>query len=150
MVEIQEAEAQQAASVARCCRRAVFFARHADASDVPRTDLGKKSIACASSAKCGHWEAGELLFETGHIGPGMFVVLAGRVKIYQRDGLGRERLVSEHGARAFLAEVGQLSGRPASSTAWPLDPVDALLIPPTGCARCSSPKPNSASASCAR
>ncbi|HEX3639010.1 MAG TPA: FAD-dependent oxidoreductase [Paraburkholderia sp.] len=78
----------------------------------------------------GHWEAGELLFETGHTGPGMFVLLNGRVKVYQRDGIGREVLIAEHGAGHFLAEVGQLSGRPALVNGMAVGAVDALLIPP--------------------
>ncbi|MGE8330586.1 MAG: Crp/Fnr family transcriptional regulator, partial [Paraburkholderia nemoris] len=78
----------------------------------------------------GHWEAGELLFETGYTGPGMFVLLEGRVKVYQRDGIGREVLIAEHGAKHFLAEVGQLSGRPALVNGMAVTPVDALLIPP--------------------
>ncbi|WP_341317243.1 FAD-dependent oxidoreductase [Paraburkholderia sp. IMGN_8] len=77
-----------------------------------------------------HWEAGDLLFETGRTGPGMFVVLNGSVKVYQRDGIGREVLIAEHGAGQFLAEVGQLSGRPALVNGMALGPVDALLIPP--------------------
>ncbi len=77
-----------------------------------------------------HWEAGELLFETGHTGPGMFVLLEGRVKIYQRDGIGREVVIGEHGPGHFLAEVGQLSGRHALVNGMALSPVRALLIPP--------------------
>ncbi|REG51235.1 thioredoxin reductase (NADPH) [Paraburkholderia sp. BL6669N2] len=78
----------------------------------------------------GHWKSGELLFETGLTGPGMFVVLEGRVKVYQRDGIGREVLINEHGAGHFLAEVGQLSGRPALVNGMAIGPVEALLIPP--------------------
>ncbi|WP_345815599.1 FAD-dependent oxidoreductase [Paraburkholderia sp. PREW-6R] len=78
----------------------------------------------------GHWDAGELLFETGYTGPGMFVILEGRVKVYQRDGIGREVMIGEHGVGKFLAEVGQLSGRPALVNGMALDAVDALLIPP--------------------
>ncbi|OAJ65740.1 FAD-dependent oxidoreductase [Paraburkholderia ginsengiterrae] len=78
----------------------------------------------------GHWATGELLFETGRTGPGMFVVLEGRVKIYQRDGIGREVVIAEHGAGHFLAEVGQLSGRHALVNGMALSPVDALLITP--------------------
>ena len=80
----------------------------------------------------GQWKAGELLFETGRTGPGMFVLLEGRVKVYQRDGIGREVLIGEHGAGHFLAEVGQLSGRPALVNGLALSSVQALLIPPTG------------------
>ncbi|MGE8490678.1 MAG: Crp/Fnr family transcriptional regulator, partial [Paraburkholderia nemoris] len=78
----------------------------------------------------GHWKSGELLFETGLTGPGMFVVLEGRVKVYQRDGIGREVLINEHGAGHFLAEVGQLSGRPALVNGMAIGSVEALLIPP--------------------
>jgi len=34
------------------------------------------------------YKDGETLFETGKVGPGMFVVLSGTVAITQRDGLG--------------------------------------------------------------
>ncbi|MCP3715530.1 FAD-dependent oxidoreductase [Paraburkholderia sp. CNPSo 3281] len=77
-----------------------------------------------------HWSAGELLFRTGETGPGMFVLLSGSVKVSQRDGLGRERLIVEHGRGHFLAEVGQLSGGPALVDGTALEPVDAILIPP--------------------
>ena len=46
-------------------------------------------------------------------GPGMFVLLKGQVAISQRDGLGRRQPLVEQGPGQFLAEVGQLSGRPA-------------------------------------
>ena len=77
-----------------------------------------------------HWSAGELLFRTGETGPGMFVLLSGSVKVSQRDGLGRERLIVEHGRGHFLAEVGQLSGGPALVDGTALEAVDAILIPP--------------------
>lgn len=76
------------------------------------------------------WAPGELLFRTGETGPGMFVMLAGAVKVYQRDGLGREKHVNEHHRGSFLAEVGQLSGGPALVDGVALEPVEALLIPP--------------------
>jgi thioredoxin reductase (NADPH) len=60
----------------------------------------------------------------------MFVLLNGRVKVYQRDGIGREVVIAEHGAGHFLAEVGQLSGRPALVNGMAVGAVDALLIPP--------------------
>ncbi|MBN3803341.1 FAD-dependent oxidoreductase [Paraburkholderia sp. Ac-20336] len=78
----------------------------------------------------GHWQAGELLFETGQPGPGMFVLLEGSVKLYQRDGIGREVVIGEHGVGHFLAEVGQLSGKPALVNGMALGSVQALLIPP--------------------
>jgi thioredoxin reductase (NADPH) len=77
-----------------------------------------------------HWPTGGQLFHTGETGPGMFIVLSGRVKVFQRDGLGRERLIAEHGRGSFLAEVGQLSGGPSLVDGVALEPVEALLVPP--------------------
>ncbi|MFC5431247.1 FAD-dependent oxidoreductase [Paraburkholderia denitrificans] len=76
------------------------------------------------------WAPGELLFHTGETGPGMFVLLCGAVKVYQRDGLGREMHVVEQHQGSFLAEVGQLSGGRALVDGMALEPVEALLIPP--------------------
>ncbi|TAL99086.1 MAG: FAD-dependent oxidoreductase [Paraburkholderia sp.] len=74
--------------------------------------------------------AGEYLFLTGQTGPGMFVILCGGVRITRRDGLGREYPVVEHGRGQFMAEVGQLSGKPALVDGLTTRPVEVLLIPP--------------------
>ena len=74
---------------------------------------------------------GERLFEAGKLGPGMFVVLSGRVRISRRDGLGHGTNMGEQGPGHFLAEVGQLSGRPALVDGDAVGAVEALLIPPT-------------------
>ncbi|QPF85518.1 FAD-dependent oxidoreductase [Bradyrhizobium genosp. L] len=73
---------------------------------------------------------GETLFETGRPGPGMFVVLAGQVAITQRDGLGRVAPVIDQGPGQFLAEIGQLSGRPALVDGHAEGEVETLLLPP--------------------
>jgi thioredoxin reductase (NADPH) len=77
-----------------------------------------------------HWAQGDSLFRTGTTGPGMFVLLAGSVKVYQRDGLGREKHVNEHHRGSFLAEVGQLSGGPSLVDGVAQEPVEALLVSP--------------------
>src|SRR3979490_48148 len=76
------------------------------------------------------YKDGETLFETGKPGPGMFVVLSGHVAITQRDGLGHVAPVVEQGPGQFLAEVGQLSGRPALVAGHADGDVETLLIPP--------------------
>jgi thioredoxin reductase (NADPH) len=73
---------------------------------------------------------GEMLFETGKPGPGMFVVLAGHVAVTQRDGLGHVTPVIEQGAGQFMAEIGQLSGRVALVDGHAEGDVETLLIPP--------------------
>jgi thioredoxin reductase (NADPH) len=79
-----------------------------------------------------HYADGDLLFEAGQPGPGMFVVLSGQVVITQRDGLGHVTPVVEQGPGHFLAEVGQLSGNPALVDGTAEGPVEVLLIPPEG------------------
>ncbi len=73
---------------------------------------------------------GEKLFETGKRGPGMFVILSGHVAITQRDGLGHITPVVDEGPGQFLAEVGQLSNRPALVDGTAEGDVETLLIPP--------------------
>lgn len=76
------------------------------------------------------YKNGELLFETGKPGPGMFVVLKGHVAITERDGLGHVTPVIEQGPGQFLAELGQLSGRPALVDGRAEGDVETLLVPP--------------------
>src|SRR5947208_10320084 len=73
---------------------------------------------------------GELLFETGKPGPGMFVILSGHVAITQRDGLGHVSPVIDQGPGQFLAEIGQLSGRIALVDGHAEGDVETLLVPP--------------------
>lgn len=74
--------------------------------------------------------SGLLLFETGKPAPGMYVLLSGNVAITQRDGLMHVSPVVEQGPGQFLAEVGQLSNRPALVDGRAEGDVEALLITP--------------------
>ena len=76
------------------------------------------------------YKDGEALFETGKVGPGMFVVLSGHVAITHRDGLGHVTPVIDQGPGQFLAEIGQLSSRVALVDGHAEGDVDTLLIPP--------------------
>src|SRR5258706_6957030 len=77
-----------------------------------------------------HYNDGEMLFETGKPGPGMFVILSGHVAITQRDGLGHITPVIDQGPGQFLGEIGQLSGRVALVDGHAEGDVETLLIPP--------------------
>src|ERR1700704_4656478 len=78
------------------------------------------------------YAAGEQLFKTGEIGPGMFVIISGTVAVKRRDGLGRVVPMIEQGPGEFLAEVGQLSGQPALVDGVAKTDVEAVLIPTDG------------------
>lgn len=73
---------------------------------------------------------GAALFLAGDPGPGMFVLLEGQVSVTQRDGLGRRQPVVEQGPGSFIAEIGQLTGRPALVDGHAEGAVEAILIPP--------------------
>ena len=76
------------------------------------------------------WDDGALMFEQGKPGPGFFVVLSGWVRITNRDALGHDRLVVEQGPGQFLAETGQLAGRPALVDGRAVGAVEAILLTP--------------------
>ena len=74
---------------------------------------------------------GAMLFEVGKPGPGLFVLLSGRVAFSRRDALGRSIPIWERqGPGHFLAEVGQLSGADSFVDVQARGPVEALLLPP--------------------
>jgi thioredoxin reductase (NADPH) len=76
------------------------------------------------------YKHGEILFETGKPGPGMFLILSGHVSITHRDGLGNVTPIVDQGPGQFMAEIGQLSGRVALVDGHAEGDVETLLIPP--------------------
>ena len=78
------------------------------------------------------YPAGRLLFSAGEPSPGMFVLLSGLIAVTRRDGLGHVATIVELEPGHFLAEIGDLSGRPALVDAQAVSQVEALLIPPQG------------------
>src|ERR1700732_5172905 len=73
--------------------------------------------------------AGEALFVTGEIAPGMSVLIRGSVRVTRRDPLGHSAPSVEQGPGEFVAEVGQCSRQPAFVDVHAIDDVEALLIP---------------------
>ncbi|MEM5436391.1 FAD-dependent oxidoreductase [Paraburkholderia diazotrophica] len=74
---------------------------------------------------------GELLYRAGHLCPGVFVVLSGKVRIVGRDGLGHERIIHTYTKRGeFTSDVTQLSNKPAVVDAHVIEEVEAVLLRP--------------------
>src|SRR5689334_23016382 len=72
---------------------------------------------------------GELLYRAGSLCPGMFVLLAGKVRIVGRDGLGHERIIHTYTHRGdFTSDVTQLSNKPAVVDAHVIEDVEAVLL----------------------
>ena len=76
------------------------------------------------------FKAGEMIFETGRVALGLFVLLRGRVRICTRDSLGRSTLVTEHEDGHFMAEMAQLSGKPALVDGVALTDCKTLVVEP--------------------
>jgi thioredoxin reductase (NADPH) len=76
------------------------------------------------------YAAGDALFVTGDVAPGMYVLIKGSVRVTRRDPLGHSAPIVEQGPGEYVAEVGQLSGQPAFVDVHAIDEVEALLIPP--------------------
>ncbi|TMA08457.1 MAG: cyclic nucleotide-binding domain-containing protein, partial [Deltaproteobacteria bacterium] len=91
---------------------------------------------------------GEVLFQAGKPGPGMYVILSGRVAVAGRDAVGQAIPVAKFaeliGATLedmaevvpgeVLAEIGELSGQPSLSVidAQAVGEVEAIVVPPEG------------------
>ncbi|BAN27135.1 FAD-dependent oxidoreductase [Caballeronia insecticola] len=79
---------------------------------------------------CRH-EKGALLYRAGSVCPGVFVLLAGKVRIVSRDALGHEQVIHTYTQRGeFTSDVTQLSSKPAVVDAHVIEDVDALLLRP--------------------
>lgn len=76
------------------------------------------------------WERGGLIFEAGKDCTGMVVLISGAARVSRDDGLGNHVTIVEHGAGEFIADIGQLSGRPSMVAAVAIEPVEALVIAP--------------------
>ena len=76
--------------------------------------------------------AGDYLVRAGEAGFGMAVLLAGRIEVTRRDGLGHNEPIRTYTRGHFIAEVGQLSGRAAFVDLRAETEVEALAIPPAG------------------
>jgi thioredoxin reductase (NADPH) len=75
-------------------------------------------------------EAGEVLYREGDIVNEFFVVLDGGAKVAVVEGYGvREEVISVHGARRFLGELGLIVGQASFVTAVVREPGSVLVVP---------------------
>jgi thioredoxin reductase (NADPH) len=73
---------------------------------------------------------GEALERVGKVGPGLTIILAGKVDVTQHDASSRREPIVTYGPGAFIGELAQLAGRPALVDAYAPEPVEALIISP--------------------
>lgn len=73
------------------------------------------------------YKAGDMLARTGEVGPGLMLVLSGRVEVTQTGG-GHRRQIVVHERGNFMGELAQLSGRPYLVDEQALTDVEAVAI----------------------
>ena len=73
---------------------------------------------------------GSQLMSAGRPSPGMIVLISGAATVARRDKPGHTSPIVDMGAGDFIAEVGDLSGRPSLVDVQPASDVEALIIPP--------------------
>ncbi len=78
------------------------------------------------------YRQGEFLAKAGETGPGMCVVLSGRIAVLRHDGLGHVSPIVEMGPGEFAAELAELSGHPAPVDVRAESDVEALVVPADG------------------
>ena len=66
----------------------------------------------------------------GRPSPGMIVLISGAATVARRDKPGHTSPIVDMGAGDFIAEVGDLSGRPSLVDVHAASDVEALIIPP--------------------
>ena len=69
------------------------------------------------------------LMSAGRPSPGMIVLISGAATVARRDKPGHTSPIVDMGAGDFIAEVGDLSGRPSLVDVWAASDVEALIIP---------------------
>jgi thioredoxin reductase (NADPH) len=75
------------------------------------------------------YKAGDMLARHGEVGPGLMLILSGRVEVTQPNG-GENGHIVTHERGNFMGELAQLSGRPYLVDEKALTDVEAVAIPP--------------------
>ena len=73
------------------------------------------------------YKTGEMLAKRGKVGPGLMLILSGRVDVTQPNG-GEARHIVTHERGNFMGELAQLSGRPYLVDEQALTDVEAIAI----------------------
>jgi thioredoxin reductase (NADPH) len=80
--------------------------------------------------ECRSFAKGAALLTIGQVGPGLMVILSGRVDVTHVDKTGQRLSIVGHGPGEFVGELAQLAGRPALADVTAEEPVQTLVIAP--------------------
>ena len=75
------------------------------------------------------YRSGDMLARRGEAGPGLMLILSGKVEVTRGDGGARTPIIT-HERGNFMGELAQLSGRPFLVDEQALTDVEAVAIAP--------------------
>lgn len=82
----------------------------------------------AKRAVVRHFSAGELLFSEGEPCAGLYVIAAGRVRIFKTSASGREQVLTIEGPGSSIAELPVFDGGPYPASASAADDAQMLFL----------------------
>jgi len=68
-----------------------------------------------------------VLISEGDVGDALYVILAGRVKVYSSNEAGREFIIDFHGAGEYVGEM-TLDGEPRSASVMTVEPTTCAIV----------------------
>ncbi|TAK20313.1 MAG: Crp/Fnr family transcriptional regulator [Chloroflexota bacterium] len=86
----------------------------------------------AAQSRRRHYDDRDVVFYFGDPGNGLFIVLAGTIKIAVNAPDGQETMIALLGAGECFGEMAVLDGQPRSATASAMEKTETLFLPRTG------------------
>lgn len=81
----------------------------------------------AQSAPVRAYPKNTILISEGDTGDTLFIIVAGRLKVFLTNDEGKEIVLSEHGPGEYLGEMS-LDGRPRSASVMTMEPCKLMLV----------------------
>ena len=81
----------------------------------------------ASSGVVRHFPKQTVLINEGDVGDSLYVILAGRVKVYASNAAGREVVIDFHGPGEYVGEMS-LDGAPRSASVITVEPTTCAIV----------------------
>ncbi len=75
-----------------------------------------------------HFRKGEMLFVSGELAKGLFVVIKGQIRVFQQNADGREQVMHVDAAGSVVAEVAVFDGGPYPASAISDADLDVLFV----------------------
>lgn len=99
-----------------------------DAPADPFSPLREETLrTIASSGVVRQFPKQTVLIHEGDVGDSLYVILAGRVKVYASNAAGREVVIDFHGAGEYVGEMS-LDGAPRSASVITVEPTTCAIV----------------------